>query len=256
MFHIAELTDQIIDHLHADPVSLRNCALVARSWAPASQYHIFFSVNIKHDSTCRLLCDMIARSPHIGRYIRNIYIYFEVTRPSFHSLLDLRIPEPRRLSIVNCPHTAELALIRHLILLPSLTDIRFFSGTSVSRAQLDYLARTRTTKLGSLLLYSASDTPAPEDKDWVSSVAPLGVTALNVSGDVTLVTTILVDPHGPINLSTIEALTFDTNDINCLQRLLNICGAELVVLELLVSSRASIYHSYTSVPFFLIPNAC
>ncbi|KAJ7897836.1 hypothetical protein B0H13DRAFT_2032532 [Mycena leptocephala] len=232
MFHIAELTDQIIDHLHADPVSLRNCALVARSWAPASQYHIFFSVNIKHDSTCRLLCDMIARSPHIGRYIRNIYIYFEVTRPSFHSLLDLRIPEPRRLSIVNCPHTAELALIRHLILLPSLTDIRFFSGTSVSRAQLDYLARTRTTKLGSLLLYSASDTPAPEDKDWV----------LNVSGDVTLVTTILVDPHGPINLSTIEALTFDTNDINCLQRLLNICGAELVVLELLVSSPSLASH--------------
>ncbi|KAJ6571270.1 hypothetical protein B0H19DRAFT_936812, partial [Mycena capillaripes] len=72
MFHIAELTDQVIDHLHGDPVSLRNCALVARSWAPASQFHIFFSVNIKQDATCRLLCDMIARSPHIGRYIRNI----------------------------------------------------------------------------------------------------------------------------------------------------------------------------------------
>lgn len=242
MFHIPELTDQVIDHLHADPASLRNCALVARSWAPASQYHIFYSVNIKKDQTCRLLCDMIARSPHIGHYIRNIYIYFEVTRPPFVSLRELRVPEPRRLSIVNCPHTEELALIRHLICLPSLTDIRFFSGTSVSRAQLDYLAQTRTTQLGSLLLYSASDTPAPEDNEWVSSVAPLGVSALNISGEATLVTETLVDPHGPIKLRNIEALTFDTNDIACLPRLLAVCGAEVVVLEILVPSGD--YQSY------------
>ncbi|KAJ7760836.1 hypothetical protein DFH07DRAFT_425681 [Mycena maculata] len=248
MFHIPELTDQVIDHLHADPASLRNCALVSRSWVPASQYHIFFSVNIKKDRTCRLLCDMITRSPHIGWYIRNIYIYFEVTRPSFVSLAALRVPEPRRLSIVNCPHTEELALIRHLICLPSLTDIRFFSGTSVSRAQLDYLAQTRTTKLGSLLLYSASDTPAPEDKEWASSPQPLGVSALNVSGDVTLVTHTLIDPHGPINLRNVEALTFDTNDISCLQKLLRICGADLVVLELLISTGAPPYNHALHLP--------
>ncbi|KAF8189558.1 hypothetical protein K438DRAFT_1593302, partial [Mycena galopus ATCC 62051] len=72
MFLIPELTDQVIDHLHAEPVSLRTCALVARSWVPASQYHIFFSVNIKHDATCRHLCDIIAQSPHIAHYIRMI----------------------------------------------------------------------------------------------------------------------------------------------------------------------------------------
>ncbi|KAJ7026643.1 hypothetical protein C8F04DRAFT_963479, partial [Mycena alexandri] len=72
MFHIPELTDQVIDHLHADATSLRNCALVARSWVPASQFHIFFSVNIKHDAACRLLCHIVRHSPHIGQYIRNI----------------------------------------------------------------------------------------------------------------------------------------------------------------------------------------
>ncbi|KAJ7728483.1 hypothetical protein B0H16DRAFT_241776 [Mycena metata] len=256
MFHIPELTDQVIDHLHADVTSLRNCALVARSWVPAAQFHIFFSVNIKHDATCRLLCDILAVSPHIARYIRNIYIYFEVTRPSFSSLLDLRLPEPRRLSIVNCPHTDELALIRHLIELPSLTDIRFFSGTSVSRAQLDYLARTRTltTKLGHLLLYSASDTPAPEDEDGLPCADPLNLSALNVSGDATLVTHILADPDGPINLRTIEALTFDTNDIGCLQRLLTVCGADLVVLEILISSPTLASHIHigsSTIPFLI-----
>jgi hypothetical protein len=249
MFHIPELTDQIIDHLHDDPSSLRNCALVARSWAPASQLHIFFSVNIKDDPTCRLLCDIISQSPHIGRYIHNIYIYFDVTRPLFSSLLDLPIPAPRRLSIVNCPHTAELALIRHLFQLPSLTDVRFFSGTSVSRSQLEYLAHNRPAKLGSLMLYSASDTPAPEDKDWtLLSNSSIRVTALNVSGEATLVTSMLTDPEGPIHLSGIEALTFDTADIPCLPPLLAICGPELVVLELSVSSRTSVF---ASTPAFL-----
>lgn len=239
MFHIAELTDQVIDHLHADAATLRNCALVARSWLPASQFHIFFSVNIKHDTTCRLLCAILARSPHIAGYIRNIYIYFEVANPSFTSLLDLRIPHPRRLSIVNCPNTVKLGLLQHLIELPTLTDIRFFSGTSVSRAQLDYLTRIRTTKLAHLLLYSASDTPAPQDRDldWVSTNEPLSVSALNVSGDATLTTSTLVDPYGPIDLRNVEALTFDTKDIVCLGRLLAVCGAELVVLEILVYSR-------------------
>ncbi|KAJ7362511.1 hypothetical protein DFH08DRAFT_1024730, partial [Mycena albidolilacea] len=255
MFHIPELTDQIIDHLHADPTSLRNCALVARSWTPASQLHIFFSVNIKDDATCRLLCDIITQSPHIGRYIHNIYIYFDVTRPLFSSLLDLRIPAPRRLSIVNCPHTAELALIRHLFQLPSLTDIRFFSGTSVSRSQLEYLAHNRIAKLGSLMLYSASDTPALEDKDWTPlSSRSIRVTALNVSGEATLVTSMLTDPEGPIHVVGIEALTFDTPDTPCLPRLLAISGPELVVLELSVSSSSlasQVHIGRSTIPYLI-----
>jgi hypothetical protein len=236
MFHISELADQVIDHLHADAESLRTCALVSRSWVPAARYHIFFSVNIKKNSTCRFLCDIIAQSPDIGGYIRNIYIYFQATRPPFTSLLDLHVPQPRRLTIVNCPHTEELALICHLIDLPSVTHIRFFSGTSVSRAQLDYLAQNRTTKLDSLLLYSASDTPADQVKESVSFIIPLHISALNVSGDATLVTSILVDPRGPINLRKIDALTFGAHEGPCLQRLINICGEDLVVLEILVST--------------------
>ncbi|KAJ7107997.1 hypothetical protein C8R43DRAFT_1243608 [Mycena crocata] len=257
MFHIPELTDQIIDHLHADLSALQNCALVSRLWVPASQYHIFYSINLKNDGTCRTLCDIIADSPHIGRYIRHIYIYFEADRPSFTSLIDLRIPEPRRLSIVNCPHTEELARIAHLINLPSLTDVRFFSGSSISRAQLDYLARTRTTMLSNLLLYSASDTPAGEDKDkgsWSMVEQPLEVATLNIGGDATLTTGTLVDPHGPIRLRTISTLTFESDDIGCLPRLLKICGQDLLVLEILIASESiasDVHIGHSTIPHLI-----
>ncbi|RPD55193.1 hypothetical protein L226DRAFT_616343 [Lentinus tigrinus ALCF2SS1-7] len=36
-----ELTDQIIDHLHADRAALQTCSLVCRSWQPAARFHLF-----------------------------------------------------------------------------------------------------------------------------------------------------------------------------------------------------------------------
>jgi hypothetical protein len=102
------------------------------------------------------------------------------------------------------------------------------------------------------MLYSASDTPAPEDKDWKPLLSrSIRVTALNVSGEATLVTSMLTDPDGPIHLSGIEALTFDTADIPCLPPLLAICGPELVVLELSVSSRTSVFASTPACLSFL-----
>jgi hypothetical protein len=35
-----ELYDRIIDHLHCDQVTLKTCALVCKSWLPASRYHL------------------------------------------------------------------------------------------------------------------------------------------------------------------------------------------------------------------------
>ncbi|KAJ7694332.1 hypothetical protein B0H17DRAFT_1131974 [Mycena rosella] len=239
MFHIAELTDQVIDHLYADSESLRNCALVARSWVPAARYHIFFSVTIKHDSTCRRLCDLIARTPHIGGYIRIIYVYFEAHRPPFDSLRDLRVLAPRQLNIVNCPHTTELARISHLLAHPALIGIRFFSGAAVSRVQLAFLAQARAAPLRDLLLYSASDTPAAEDHALPAPVPrPLAISMLDIGGDATLVTSTLLDPHGPLNIRTLAALTFDSADIASLPRLLTLCGPSLLVLDILVSSPA------------------
>ena len=37
----AELTDRVIDHLHADHLTLATCSLVCKTWLPASRHHLF-----------------------------------------------------------------------------------------------------------------------------------------------------------------------------------------------------------------------
>jgi hypothetical protein len=46
-----ELIDTIIDMLHTDRAVLATCALVSRSWLPASRYHLFSKVTITRQSS-------------------------------------------------------------------------------------------------------------------------------------------------------------------------------------------------------------
>ena len=39
-----ELIDNIIDHLHDDPLTLKSCSLVCKSWMPSATYHLFQEV--------------------------------------------------------------------------------------------------------------------------------------------------------------------------------------------------------------------
>ncbi|KAJ7289636.1 hypothetical protein C8J57DRAFT_1459549 [Mycena rebaudengoi] len=60
-----ELCDFIIDHLHADRPTLAVCALVCRSWAPASRFHLLPSISLS-DKTGRRAARLNAllASPH------------------------------------------------------------------------------------------------------------------------------------------------------------------------------------------------
>jgi hypothetical protein len=42
----SELTDAVIDHLHADKIALAVCALVCKEWLPTSRYHLFSTINV------------------------------------------------------------------------------------------------------------------------------------------------------------------------------------------------------------------
>jgi hypothetical protein len=90
-----ELVDAIIDELHDDEAALATCALVCKSWVPASRRHLFFRVSInKHN-----LSDMshLLSSTLCAKAVRH---------------LCLRSVDPFRLDV--CEITSKLLHITHL----------------------------------------------------------------------------------------------------------------------------------------------
>lgn len=107
-----ELIDIIIDYLHADAATLKNCALVSRLWTPSCRVHLFRHVEldlvqvsrrpiglsgatshsfpraayIQHDSAqlvvrkCTALRDCLSSAPYIALFIRRLLI-----RPGHHA---------------------------------------------------------------------------------------------------------------------------------------------------------------------------
>ncbi len=57
----AELTDVIIDHLHADRDALAACALVCRAWRDAAQHHLLATIFCGRGALRRLLMQVEAR---------------------------------------------------------------------------------------------------------------------------------------------------------------------------------------------------
>ena len=79
-----ELVDHIIDHLHDDPLALRNCARVCRGWLPTSRLHFFAKISLKATSAhngpavpqkrCKQLYAVLIQSPEIIYNIRELEI--------------------------------------------------------------------------------------------------------------------------------------------------------------------------------------
>jgi hypothetical protein len=69
----------IIDHLHDCKSSLQSCALVSRTWLPASRFHLFRSIELgtQYDtySPLRKIYTSIQKSPHILALIRELHIH-------------------------------------------------------------------------------------------------------------------------------------------------------------------------------------
>ena len=48
-----EIHDQIVDHLHDDPVALGACCLVSKSWVPRTRMHLFTNVKLSSKLTIK-----------------------------------------------------------------------------------------------------------------------------------------------------------------------------------------------------------
>jgi len=47
-----KLVDIIIDHLYNDPIALKNCSLVCRSWLTSSRHHLFYRIELDFVVDC------------------------------------------------------------------------------------------------------------------------------------------------------------------------------------------------------------
>ncbi|KAM5540157.1 hypothetical protein V8D89_006297 [Ganoderma adspersum] len=97
-----EITDMIIDFLHDDVESLLACALVSRSWLPASRFHLFGSCTIKGATEFQTAFRTITMTPDVGSYVRALTIVNQgmrgLTLGTFETLLS-GLPDLRSLTI-------------------------------------------------------------------------------------------------------------------------------------------------------------
>lgn len=68
-----ELTDRIIDLLHDDTTSLRNCSLASRAFLPRSRFYRFRFVSL-HWKSCENFERMLSTSPEIGPFVRELHV--------------------------------------------------------------------------------------------------------------------------------------------------------------------------------------
>ncbi|PPQ64219.1 hypothetical protein CVT24_008595 [Panaeolus cyanescens] len=80
----SELYDLIISFLYQEEQALRSCALVCRSWVPASRAHLFYHITLTGaparasswsvDTPCRRLFSALVASPHLASFIHKLSV--------------------------------------------------------------------------------------------------------------------------------------------------------------------------------------
>ena len=67
---LAEIQDEIIDHLSDQPHALRNCALTCQRWTRRAQMHIFREIPVLDHGRLVRIEHLLEASPYIARFVR------------------------------------------------------------------------------------------------------------------------------------------------------------------------------------------
>ncbi|KAJ6482286.1 hypothetical protein C8R47DRAFT_1133546 [Mycena vitilis] len=70
----SEMSDMIVDHLHDDVPTLRQCSLVCKEWLPAARFHIFSVVNLSLYSIDQMLELLFYSESPIPQCIRHLSV--------------------------------------------------------------------------------------------------------------------------------------------------------------------------------------
>lgn len=67
-----ELQDEIIDHIHTSPPTLRALALASRSLRPAAQFHLFSSVSLSSQASATSFLVALTQAPHLAQFVQSL----------------------------------------------------------------------------------------------------------------------------------------------------------------------------------------
>lgn len=68
----SEISDAIIDHLHADTPTLKLCALVCKRWLPSSRFHLFRAIALHPYNYHKFFAAMESSEGTLALYIRHL----------------------------------------------------------------------------------------------------------------------------------------------------------------------------------------
>ncbi|KAF8213737.1 hypothetical protein K438DRAFT_1107538 [Mycena galopus ATCC 62051] len=108
-----EITDHIIQNLHSDPKTLANCALVCRSWVPASQCIIFEKLSIRERNCAEIIEHLTSTSPNIASYVKRLYVYLWGDLRTF---INRSTEKKTPLLPLFLPHISHFARVTELVL--------------------------------------------------------------------------------------------------------------------------------------------
>ncbi|KAJ6573178.1 hypothetical protein DFH09DRAFT_1277248 [Mycena vulgaris] len=128
----SELCDAIIDHLQDDRITLLVCALVCRSWVPASRFHAFAALALSQKSAVRAArLDILLASPH------------GTIAPAVRAL---DFPDSLALMQIRNLHTGQVLLKTLLALVPRITQLAHVRALALSDLPWPLLAALRNVE--------------------------------------------------------------------------------------------------------------
>ncbi|KAF7352694.1 hypothetical protein MVEN_01235300 [Mycena venus] len=128
-----ELVDECLSHI-VDPVNLRACALVCRSWADTAQRALFTTISVSSVTSRKRLEYALRASPHLVHYIQSLMLRQDIQM--VEAICNLPFTHLQNVSV---HHSGPLSIqsvvpLQTLFSLPSLRrvelDCYFFAATA------------------------------------------------------------------------------------------------------------------------------
>ncbi|KAI0758774.1 hypothetical protein C8Q74DRAFT_1359666 [Fomes fomentarius] len=99
-----EIKDLIIDQLHGDVETLRQCALTCSGWLRRSRYNLYFSVRVERREQLFSLCSAITQYTHLRPLVRSVTLAPERLRSADEQYLLEIVPIPLLTLLPNLRH--------------------------------------------------------------------------------------------------------------------------------------------------------